>query len=127
MSKREYYCTVDEYAAQIRNWAKFDKEVREHRGQPPADPNVVFNYARVAAVWERLRWDMHTKGASPGDRNRFDELTVKLQELATALGLGKVDPDGFLPGNPVVYLAGRGPKNELEPWYEHCMYDTRWT
>jgi hypothetical protein len=120
----EYYCTVGEYTAQIKNWAVFDKEYRRHHGMTPADPNVVFNFARVAAVWERLRWDMHTKGASPGDRNRLDELTEKLQGLATQLGLGKVDPDDFLPGNDAAFLAHR-PGNTFDPWHEHCMYSTK--
>ncbi|MGH3556640.1 hypothetical protein [Mycobacterium sp.] len=116
--------SVAEYAAQIRDWAIFDKEYRQHNGEPPVDPNVVFDFSRVAAVWERLRWDMHTKGASPGDRNRLNELTDKLQRLATQLGLGKVDPDSFLPGDPARLLA-QGPGNTIEPWFEHCMYAPR--
>src|SRR5271166_5529166 len=117
----DYYCTVGEYTAQIKDWAVFDKEWREHKGWPAADPNVIWDFARVAAVWERLRFDMHTKGASPGDRNRLDELTEKLQGLATELGLGKVDSDGWLPGDPGVLLAHRR-DNTIDPWHEHCMY-----
>ncbi|GBE64206.1 hypothetical protein MFM001_06680 [Mycobacterium sp. MFM001] len=124
MSRREYYCSVDEYATQIRDWGIFSKEVRAHRGQLPLDPNVVFNFARVAAVWERLRWDMHTKSTTPGDRNRLDELTDQLQTLATQLGLGKVDPDGFLPGDPSVYLANNRVSG-LDPWWMHCSYDPK--
>jgi hypothetical protein len=120
MSK--YYVTVEQYASQIRDWAIFDKELRQHRGLPPIDPNVVFNFSRVAAVWERLRWDIHSRGASPGDRYRLDELTDTLQGLATQLGLGRVDRDDFLPGDPSVYLAN-GPGNTIEPWFQHCMYD----
>ena len=117
-----YYMTVGEYTEVIRDWAQFDKEYRRHQGLSPADPNVVFNFARVAAVWERLRYDMHTKGASPGDRNRLDELTEKLQGLATQLGLkGKVDPDKWLPGDPGVYLAMRQ-NNRIDPWHMHSMY-----
>jgi hypothetical protein len=121
----DYYVTVDEYAAQIRNWAVFDNEYRRHRSKPPLDPNVVFSFSRVAAVWERLRWDIHTKGASPGDRNRLDELTNVLQGLAAQLGLGNVDPDKFLPGDPSAYLAGRNSNNTLAPWHEFCMYAPR--
>lgn len=108
--------TVDEYAAVIRGWARFDQEVRRYWGLPAVDPNAVRSFSRVAAVWERLRWDIHTKGASPGDRNRLDELTERLQELATGLGLGRVDPEGFLPGDPSCLIANKN------PWYEHCMY-----
>jgi hypothetical protein len=121
----DYYVTVEQYAEQIRNWAKFDKEYRRHKGLPPVDPNVVFKLARVAATYERLRWDMHTKRVSPGDRNRLDELADALQRFATELGLGKVDHDGWLPGDPGVYLAGYGPRNTLQPWHQHCMYDPR--
>jgi hypothetical protein len=121
MSEPGYYCTVGEYTEQIRNWAVFDTEYRRHRGGEPVDPNVLFNFARVAAVWERLRWDIHTRGASPGDRNRLDELTEALQGLATTLGLGTVDPDGFLPGDPARLLAGRR-GNAIDPWHEWCMY-----
>jgi hypothetical protein len=120
----DYGCTVGEYTAQIRNWAIFDKAFRRDEGWPPVDPNVVFNFARVAATWERLRYDMHSKDASPGDRGRLDELTEKLQVLATQLGLGTVDPDGFLPGNPARYLAGRR-DNTIDPWWMHCMYEPK--
>ena len=116
-----YYCTVDQLAAWIRDWVQFDREYRKYHGKPPVDPNVVFNFSRVAAVFERLRWDMHTKGASPGDRNRLDELTVALQGLATTLGLGTVDPDNFLPGDPARLLAHRR-DNSIAPWFEHCLY-----
>jgi hypothetical protein len=120
----DYYVTVEQYAEQIRNWAVFDKELRQHRGQPAVDPNVVFKFARVAATWERLRWDMHTKRVSPGDRNRLDELTDALHGLATQLGLKRaVDPDKWLPGDPGVLIARRG--NTLQPWHQHCMYDPR--
>jgi hypothetical protein len=119
----EYSVTVGEYTAQIRNWAIFDKEYRRHKGWPPADPNVIFNFARVAATFERLRWDMHTKGCSPGDRNRLDELTEALQGLATTLGLGTVDQDGWLPGNPGRLLAHRG--RSIDPWHMYCMYAPR--
>jgi hypothetical protein len=119
-----YFVSVDQYAAQIRGWAIFDKEMRQHWGKPPVDPNLVFNFSRCAAVWERLRWDIHTKGASPGDRNRLDELTDTLRGLATQLGLGRVDPDNFLPGNPARLLAARR-DNSFDPWFEHCMYAAR--
>lgn len=116
--------TVEQYAEQIRNWAQFDRDYRRRDGLPPAAPDVVFNFARVAATWERLRYNMHTKGSSPGDRNRLDELTVKLQGLATRLGLtGTVDPDKWLPGDPGVLIALRG--NTLQPWHEGCMYKPR--
>jgi hypothetical protein len=118
------YVTVDQYAAQIRDWAVFDQGVRRHWGQAPVDPNVVFTFSRIAAVWERLRWDLHVKGASPGDRNRLDELTGILQGLAAQLGLGKVDCDDFLPGDSTVLLANRR-NNTHDPWFEHCMYDPR--
>lgn len=118
----EYHLTVEQYAAQIRNWAIFNQEYRRQSGMPRVDPNVVFNFSRVAAVWERLRWDLHTRDASPGDRNRLDELTDKLQGLATQLGLGKVDRDDFLPGDPGRYVA-QGPGNKMDPWFEHCMYE----
>jgi hypothetical protein len=117
----DYHCTVDQLAGWIRDWAEFDKEMRKHWGKPPVDPNVVFTFSRVAAVCERLRWDIHTRGASPGDRNRLDELTTALQALSDTLGLGKVDPDGFLPGDPAVLLAYRR-NNTLDPWHEHCLY-----
>jgi hypothetical protein len=120
----DYHVTVDQRAAQIRDWAVFDKEVRRHQGKPPVDPNVVFNFSRVAAVFERLRWDVHTRDASPGDRNRLEELTDTLQTVATQLGLGRVDPDDFLPGDPAVLLAGRR-DNTLDPWFAHCMYDPK--
>ncbi|MFZ0718123.1 hypothetical protein [Mycobacterium sp.] len=119
-----YGMTVEQYAAQIRGWAEFDKEWRRHKELAPVDPNAVFNFARVAATWERLRYDMHTKGASPGDRNRLDELTKKLQGLATQLGLnGRVDPDRWLPGDPGVLIALRG--NALQPWHEFSAYKPR--
>ena len=85
--------TVEQFAGQVRGWAIFNKEMRRHWGQEPVDPNVVFKFSRVAATWERLRWDIHTKGASPGDRARLEELNAALQVLATELGLGTVDPD----------------------------------
>ncbi|WP_428339790.1 hypothetical protein [Mycobacterium sp.] len=118
--------TVEQYAAQIWDWASFDRENRRHRGMAPVDPNVVFTSSRVAAAWERLRWDIHAKGASLGDRSRLDELTVVLQKLSTALGFeGTIDPDDWLPDDPGTYLAGRGPRNELAPWFEHCSYAPR--
>jgi hypothetical protein len=105
--------TVEEYASEIRSWAIF---------KPPVDPNVVFDFSRTAAAWERLRWDMRTKGASPGDRNRLDELTAILQPLATKLGLGTVDPDKFLVGDPTRILANQG---QLNDWWLYCAYRPR--
>ena len=114
--------TVGEYAAQVRGWAVFDREYRAYKGLPAVDPNVVFNFARVAAVWERLRYDIHTKGASPGDRARLVELTEALQPLATQLGLGTVDPDKFLPDDPARYLASQG---DLNDWWRYSLYRPR--
>jgi hypothetical protein len=92
--------TPEQYAVQIRGWACFDREMRLHRGQEPLPRDMVFTFSRVAALWERTRFDIHTKGASPGDRARLEELNARLQGLATELGLGTVDPDELLPGDP---------------------------
>jgi hypothetical protein len=112
--------TISEYAATIRDWTRFDPGWRKRAGQPPFDPAVVHNFSRVAATWQRLRWDLHKHGAAPGDRQRLAELTAVLQRLASQLELGVVDADKFLPGDPCRLLAGN---NTMAPWYQHCMYE----
>jgi hypothetical protein len=120
--KQEYHMTVAEYAAVIRDWAIFKPSYRKFDGNPPFDPAVVFDFSRVAATWQRLRWDIHTRGGTPGDRQRLGELTGALQRLASQLELGTVDPDKFLPGDPSRLLAGRSRDNMMDPWFQHCMY-----
>jgi hypothetical protein len=121
--KADYGMTISEYAATIRSWARFDKNCRKRAGQPPFDPAVVHDFSRVAAAWQRLRWDIHTRGGTPGDRQRLAELTAVLQKLASQLELGTVDPDKFLPGDPARILAHRG--STMAPWFQYCLFEVR--
>ncbi len=97
---------VDERVAYIRMFTV------PHR---PVKVMVVFQYAAVAADWERLRLRVRRNPASVRtDDERFSALSVTLRELSTELGLktctgetagtdgveGITGLRGFLPNDP---------------------------
>jgi hypothetical protein len=81
----------------------------------PVEVRLVFQYAALAADWERLRLRLRRNPVPvPADDERFSALSVILRRLSTALGLktcttktagidgvaGITGRRGFLPNDP---------------------------
>ena len=88
----------------------------------PVEVGMVFQYAAVAADWERLRLRLHRNGVLVrADDERFTTLGVTLRRLSIALGLktcttktagtddvaGITGRRGFLPNDPGYLQSSR--------------------